>query len=209
MMRRHTLPAFLTISVLLHGIVAIAWRGPARPVPHMGTSLRVSLLPPDSSRVHQTPQAANRGHGPQSRSGITSPVRDSQAPVRASRARRETTAGKQAGQLALRKMAARVSARAQGSVAGERLRHALSRYFYYPELAIRYGWQGTVKIGVRLGRDGTVSDVHLVHSSGYAVLDDAALRSTRNIHSVGSFDGASPRDHFDVQLPVVYRLAES
>jgi TonB family protein len=208
MMRRHALPAFLTISILLHGIVAIAWRGPARPVPRLGTSLRVSLLPPSPHRVRQTPRTTNGGHGPQSRSGISSPVRDTHALVRASRARRDTTAGEQAGQTASKKKAARVSARAQGSVAGKRLRHALSRYFYYPELAIRYGWQGTVKIGVRLRRDGTVSDVHLVHSSGYAVLDDAALRSTRNIHSVGSLAGASTRDHFDVQLPVVYRLAE-
>lgn len=209
MIHRHALPAFLTISVLLHGIVAVAWRGPAMPVPRMGTSLRVSLLPANPDRVHQTTRAANGGRGPQARSGILRPVHDTHALVRASRARRDTTAGKQAGQRASRKMAARVSARAQGTAAGERLRHALSRYFYYPELAIRYGWQGTVKIGVRLSRDGTVSDVHLVHSSGYAVLDDAALRSTRSIHSVGGFDGASARDHFDVQLPVVYRLAES
>src|SRR3569623_1826873 len=52
-----------------------------------------------------------------------------------------------------------------------RLRDALAARFVYPALARREGWQGEGKVGVRVNADGRLSDIHLVASSGHAVLD--------------------------------------
>jgi TonB family protein len=207
--RGHALPVFLLISVLAHGLAAMVLPGSAMPVPRPGTSLRVSLLPPNPHRIRQSRRGARGGHhGPASHSAMVLTAHHTRTRIRSSRSPRDAMARNRPGAASSSKVTAQVSASLQGSAPAQRLRRALARYFYYPELAIRYGWQGTVKIGVRLRPDGTVSRVRLVHSSGYAVLDDAALRSTRSIHSIGNLGAGSVHD-FDVQLPVVYRLAES
>ena len=146
MIRRHALPAFLAVSVLLHGIALITWPGDSRPDPRPGASLRVSLLPPNSHAVRQTQRGTARGRtGHKHESGLSVPVSDAHASVRTSREHRKTVANRQAGDAGSRKVTAAVASRATGSTAQARLRRFLAHYFYYPELAIRYGWQGTVR----------------------------------------------------------------
>jgi len=47
----------------------------------------------------------------------------------------------------------------------------------YPMLARRLGAQGVVLLRVHVRKDGTVADVELARSSGFAMLDDAATRT--------------------------------
>ncbi|CAG1065051.1 Protein TonB [uncultured bacterium] len=49
----------------------------------------------------------------------------------------------------------------------------------YPMLAARNGWQGSLKINFKINRDGSVSDIALERSSGYPMLDDAAMTAVR------------------------------
>ncbi len=49
----------------------------------------------------------------------------------------------------------------------------------YPALARRRGWQGTVLCRIAVGPDGAVAEARLERSSGYSVLDDAALEAVR------------------------------
>jgi periplasmic protein TonB len=49
----------------------------------------------------------------------------------------------------------------------------------YPLLARTRGWQGTVHVGLSLAEDGTVQDARLRQSSGYDVLDAAAMAVAR------------------------------
>lgn len=49
----------------------------------------------------------------------------------------------------------------------------------YPPVASRNGWQGKLNIDFTIKRDGTVTDIKLVKSSNYPVLDDAAITALR------------------------------
>ncbi len=50
----------------------------------------------------------------------------------------------------------------------------------YPSLARRKLWEGTVLCRILVAVDGTVISVSVAQSSGYAVLDEAALEAIRN-----------------------------
>lgn len=52
-------------------------------------------------------------------------------------------------------------------------------YWEYPMLAAKNGWQGSLKVNFRINRDGSVSDISLERSSGYPMLDDAAMTAVR------------------------------
>ncbi len=50
---------------------------------------------------------------------------------------------------------------------------------YYPEASVRYGMFGSLRLLVVIRSDGSLEDVELLSSSGYAVLDEAAIRIVR------------------------------
>lgn len=89
----------------------------------------------------------------------------------------------------------------------ERIRLALTRYFDYPLLARRRGWQGEVRLSFVLHQDGRIEDIAIAHSSGYRVLDHAAYSTLAKVERI---DG--PLDlHWGsrrLELPVIYRLHE-
>lgn len=49
----------------------------------------------------------------------------------------------------------------------------------YPARARRQGWQGTVDVDLHVGRDGAVEHVNVGRSSGFALLDAAAVTVAR------------------------------
>ncbi|TGD72717.1 energy transducer TonB [Mangrovimicrobium sediminis] len=50
---------------------------------------------------------------------------------------------------------------------------------YYPEASIRYGLYGDLRLMVVIRSDGSLEDVEILKSSGYAVLDEAAIKIVR------------------------------
>lgn len=50
---------------------------------------------------------------------------------------------------------------------------------WYPEASLRYGLYGTARLLVVLRSDGSLERAEILESSGYAVLDHAALRTVR------------------------------
>lgn len=88
------------------------------------------------------------------------------------------------------------------------LRTELDKHFVYPPVARRNGWEGRVDIVVRLDHEGRLNALRIVHSSGYAILDQDALITLKKI---GTIPQARPwlRGYsYDTQLPVLYRLTE-
>jgi protein TonB len=88
------------------------------------------------------------------------------------------------------------------------LQTQLSRHLVYPPLARQRGWQGTVLLALRVESNGGLERVRVRHSSGYDVLDRAAVDS---LHRVSRLDDAAPwlrGQPLDVQIPVIYRLTE-
>lgn len=50
---------------------------------------------------------------------------------------------------------------------------------YYPEASIRYGLYGDLRLLVVITSDGNLEDIRVLKSSGYAVLDEAAIKIVR------------------------------
>lgn len=86
---------------------------------------------------------------------------------------------------------------------------AFETQFVYPALARRQGWQGRVRVALRVEADGRFSQLRVLRSSGYASLDRDALETLERIGQLAQarlwLDGRA----MQVELPVVYRLLES
>lgn len=82
------------------------------------------------------------------------------------------------------------------------LRQELARHFNYPMLARKRGWQGEVLLAFRLEADGRIIDARVARSSGYGVLDRAALEALGKVKRLnpGTLHG------FAMRIPVIYRL---
>lgn len=93
--------------------------------------------------------------------------------------------------------------------ADKQLHSDFARHFYYPYLAQRRNWQGEVRLGLRIEASGRLSHIHIVKSSGYAVLDQAALDSLKKVASIPDAGHWLRGNSFDTVLPVEYRLIDS
>ncbi len=82
------------------------------------------------------------------------------------------------------------------------IRQALADNFHYPLLARRRGWQGEVLLAFRIDTDGSILDAHIARSSGYGILDSAALSALSKVKQL-AYD--APHG-FTMQLPIIYRL---
>ncbi len=83
---------------------------------------------------------------------------------------------------------------------------ALLPYFEYPPVARRRGWQGRVRIGLLVKADGHLSGVQLLESSGYALLDKAAMKNVNQLRKVPAATQWLDGRDLDLVLPVTYRL---
>jgi protein TonB len=73
-------------------------------------------------------------------------------------------------------------------------------------LARRQGWEGQVKLALRIEPDGHISHLQLAQSSGYAGLDAAALASARRIELLDNVSTRLQGAYLDMVLPIEYRL---
>jgi len=78
-----------------------------------------------------------------------------------------------------------------------RVRNRLERYKYYPASARRRGIEGEVELDFALNGKGEAHSVSIVASSGYNILDSAALRTVRRAQP---FPVAGGRYHFRLRF---------
>ena len=90
-----------------------------------------------------------------------------------------------------------------------RLQHALVAHFNYPLIARRRGWEGVVRVGLRVEPDGQLSGLRVIDSSGHALLDRAALDSLQQVGRLPDVMGWMQGRRLDMVLPVRYRLIDS
>ena len=76
---------------------------------------------------------------------------------------------------------------------------------YYPEQAKQQRWSGEVRLMVVLNSEGGVRALHLLQSSGHAVLDEAAKDSVRRGAPFGRFD-ASMKDISELRIVRTWRF---
>lgn len=75
------------------------------------------------------------------------------------------------------------------------IRSRIEAHKYYPPLARRRNWQGKVTVKFTIGEDLRAKSVAVTNSSGYSILDEAALNA---IQSAGPF----PPPPFPSMLPI-------
>ena len=84
----------------------------------------------------------------------------------------------------------------------------ITRELTYPAIARRKGWQGIVKLELHIEADGSITDLQIDETSGYSILDKAALQCLQ----LASIPGAAQwlRGHAtNIVVPVEYRLLDS
>lgn len=77
----------------------------------------------------------------------------------------------------------------------------------YPEQARRSGWEGTVVLSIQILPNGRPGDVSVYRSSGYEVLDDAAVDAVRQWRFIPARERSSGQSiACRTTMPVVFKL---
>lgn len=80
-----------------------------------------------------------------------------------------------------------------------------NQYFSYPKFAKRRNWQGKVLLSLRITSTGKIKNVQLDDSSGYNILDQAAINSMRKVGTIPQIASWLEND-IELEIPVVYQL---
>ena len=84
----------------------------------------------------------------------------------------------------------------------------LNANFNYPKLAQRKNWQGKVILSLRITSSGEIANIQLATSSGYNILDKAAVASLQQVKNLPDIS-LWFSNGINMHLPVIYRLTES
>jgi protein TonB len=213
---------FLALSVAAHVILLLAWTAPT---PQAGNPGRVLLLDVadktgqvapsalvDSEKEHR--QTLSRQPAP-----LAEPVHTAQRTIRKEpvEANTQATDTHQADSPDIPETGAapNLAASSPRPSQEESDRHLRSsvlelvtQRLSYPAIARRKGWQGVVILTLHIESDGLISDLHVNETSGYAALDQAAIKSLQ----LASIPGARRWLHghsIDMLIPIEYRLLDS
>ena len=88
------------------------------------------------------------------------------------------------------------------------LQMRISQAISYPYEALKNNWEGTVKLRLRILKDGSLADCDLLESSGHDVFDKDALNTAKIVAPFTSFPDEMNRDDLVVTVPIVYNQRE-
>jgi len=83
----------------------------------------------------------------------------------------------------------------------------LKQHFTYPKLAVYRNWQGKVLLSLRVTPAGHIKKIQLTKSSGYNLLDQAAIESLSMIKNLPHTSTWLKTD-IELKLPIIYKLTE-
>lgn len=223
------LRAFALGSVILHGLVLTGWQTSPWLAGHAESVLSVTLEPGQaqaaSVEIRPAVQPSRRAAGEQTLGASENNNRRALPPV--DKASFQTAESRQWGDAtassqgithddpqdmqnhatpsvpAAGEEAARSQAMAQIRA---RLNTDLARYFDYPHVARLRGWEGRVLLAFQIETDGRLENIRVAQSSGFAVLDDAALGSLRRVERPAEAVAWLRGSPLAMQIPVIYRL---
>ena len=89
---------------------------------------------------------------------------------------------------------------------GEMLAQAIGKRKDYPRLARMRNWQGTTELKLQIGPDGKLRDVRVGHSSGFQVLDAAAIQMVYSAAPLPAVPEALRGRELTMTVPVVFKL---
>jgi len=87
-----------------------------------------------------------------------------------------------------------------------RLTDLLARQQEYPRVAAMRGWEGEVRVRVRVARKGSLLGVTLDHSSGHDILDKHAIAMLEGLGGLPALPEEYGSSELQVVVPVSYSL---
>lgn len=172
-----------------------------------------SVAPPPVNKAaarreeRATPQRTAPATPPERHAAASQPAR---TPVAAHRAASAATGDEPQGSIT--HAASAIGAERDGELREQlrgRLNNALIAHFEYPMTARRRGWEGVVRVGLRVEANGRLTGLRVIGSSGHAVLDRAALNSLGRVGRLPDAISWLQGRRFDMVLPVRYQLIDS
>jgi len=219
----HNIKWFLGLSVAVHAAALVSWSAHEHEPGHAGQVLLLAVRNRTGEAVIQTPepvethsQASTDSMRPQQPTELpaivaTTPARQPQPEQPAKRPRTEPPAPVQNSTPRPVPAAQAASTTTSREEQDRHLRACvmdlLARQLTYPAIARRKGWQGVVKLELHIESDGRISDLHIDATSGYALLDEAALQSLQ-LANVPDAAQWLHGEAIDIIVPVEYRLID-
>ncbi|KAB2928459.1 MAG: TonB family protein [Dechloromonas sp.] len=225
------LAGLVLLSLLLHGGLFVLMAGtrpaaaPALPrllaTLHLASPVPSGTLPTASlpaalpAKVRQSPAgAANRPVPRQPRTA--GPASVGGLPVAGEAVAASTTAGERMSDVSPAAAAAEPVAAPPASAASltadalaayrQRLSELLAGQRDYPRLAALRGWQGEVRLRLRVARRGNLLAVDLERSSGFAVLDQHAQAVLADLGALPPPPDLLEGSEIQVVVPITYKL---
>ena len=90
---------------------------------------------------------------------------------------------------------------------GKHLAGAVAAHQRYPRLALMRQWQGTTLLQLQLDREGGLTEVRVLNSSGHDILDKQAIDMVRAALPFPPLPAGLSGRALTVDVPVVFRLA--
>jgi protein TonB len=90
-----------------------------------------------------------------------------------------------------------------------RLGELFARQQEYPRVAALRGWEGEVRLRLKVARKGQLLSVHLDRTSGFDVLDQHALAMLETLASLPPLPEALEASEIQVVVPINYKLRKT
>ena len=91
----------------------------------------------------------------------------------------------------------------------QRLTELFARGYEYPRVAAMRGWEGEVRLRLKVARKGNLLGIHLDRSSGFDVLDQHALALLEGHGALPPFPDALEGSEIQVIVPINYKLKKT
>lgn len=79
----------------------------------------------------------------------------------------------------------------------------------YPRLAAMRGWEGEVRLRLKVARKGNLVSIALDHSSGFEVLDQNALAMVEAIAALPALPDTLEASEIQIVVPISYKLRKT
>jgi protein TonB len=211
---------FLGLSVAVHAAALVALAPTENTVGAVGRTLLLSVNDRSGEAASRPPASAGNEKealtdAPDMQPQATQPVTAETAPAKhrpveqsIAQAQPETVVETRADQApAVQAASTSLSREDQSRHLRASVMEFITGQLNYPAIARSKGWQGVVKLELLIESDGHISDLHIEETSGYALLDKAALDSLQLAHVPDAaqwLDGKA----VSIIVPVEYRLVD-
>lgn len=167
------------------------------PIPSARQSLQPSPPPSEPSTAAPSPTAAS-ANAPSSNAASSAPPGGSAAP--------SAGGSGQAAEGPGRSAAGNGSLQGPGDDYLDEVQRWVARFRRYPDEAIKKRQEGVVMIGFKFTRDGKVLDAWIEKSSGYPLLDKAALRMIHDASPLPKVPARYKGDTLTLVMPERFRI---